>query len=130
MPAEIPASLRDLLTTDVLASIATVRPDGAPAIAHVWVDHVDGQVLTSAPLGSRKGRNVRFNDQVAVMVVDRTNPWRYLQMRGRVVEIRPDVDLAFIDRMSLRYRGQPYADRVHEREVFVIDIDHVKAAGA
>lgn len=130
MAAQVPETLAPLLSSTVLATLATVRSDGAPAIAHVWVDYVDGHILTSSPLGSRKGRNIRAEPRVAMDVVDPADPWRYLQLRGHVVEIRPDDDLLFIDRLSRRYRGVDYAVRDEAREIYVIEIDQVKAAGA
>lgn len=60
-------------------------------------------------------------------VVDPANPWRYLQIRGHVVEIRPDDDLAFIDGPSRRYRGLDYAVRDKAREIYVIEIGQVKS---
>ena len=126
----IPDTLIDLLTTDIVASIATVRPDGAPAIANSWIDYDGTHVMTSSAGGSRKASNIRTNPHVAISVVDRTNPWRYLIIRGRVVEIRPDEDLAFIDKMSRRYTGSAYANRATDRDVFVIAVDYVPAVGA
>lgn len=130
LSAEIPETMTDLLTGKAHASLATVRPDGAPAIALTWVDYVDGRILTSSPVGARKGRNIRHDPRVGVMVVDPENPRRYLQMRGLVVEIRPDTNLEFIDRMSVLYRGVPYPVRDKDREIYVIEIFQVKAAGA
>jgi hypothetical protein len=60
-----------------------------------------------------------------VAVVDHFDDWRYVAIRGRVTEIRPDVDLEFIDKMSLRYLGSTYRRRDAEREVFVITPDHI-----
>jgi hypothetical protein len=59
--------------------------------------------------------------------VDRTDPWRFLVIRGRVVEMRPDEGLAMIDRLSHRYVGTPYRRRDVEREIFVIEIDDVQS---
>ncbi len=126
----VPESHIDLLTTNVLASIATVRPDGSPAIANAWVDFDGTYVLTSSVAGSRKGRNIRSNPAVAVAVVDPANTSRYLQIRGRVVDIRPDPDLAFIDKLTMRAKGRPHPVRDKERDIFVIEIVHVRAAGA
>ena len=126
----IPDTMIDLLTTDVVASIATVRPDGAPAIANSWIDYDGTHVMTSSSGGSRKAENIRKNPHVAISVVDRTNPWRYLIIRGRVIEIRPDKDLSFIDRLSRRYVGSDYGTRATDRDIFVIAIDYVRAVGA
>jgi PPOX class probable F420-dependent enzyme len=126
----VPESLRDLLTTNNLGHLTTVRPDGGLAPSIVWIDFDGEQVLVSTPVGSRKGVNCRANLHVAVSVVDRANPFRYLQIRGRITDIRPDAGLALIDRLALRYIGSEYRDRTGAREVLEIAIDHVRAAGA
>jgi len=126
--AAIPDDLVDLLTTDRVGHVASIRPDGSIAIHITWIDHDGEHVLTSSRVGSRKGRNWRRNPQAAVSVVDRDDPWRFLQIRGRVTDIRPDTGLAFIDKLSRRYLGRDYDRRDFEREIFVITPDHVRAA--
>jgi hypothetical protein len=64
---------------------------------------------------------------VSVSVVDDDDDWRALIVRGRVVDIRPDDNLEFIDKMSNRYLGMPYRRRDHPREIFVIEPEHSKA---
>jgi hypothetical protein len=93
----------------------------------MWIDWDGEHVLTSSPIGSRKGDNWRRNPQASVSVVDRDDPWRYVIIRGRVTDIRPDTDLAFIDKMSMLYTGSPYFRRT-AREIFVITPDHVRAS--
>jgi nitroimidazol reductase NimA-like FMN-containing flavoprotein (pyridoxamine 5'-phosphate oxidase superfamily) len=94
----------------------------------MWVDYDGEHVLVSSPAGSRKGRNWRRNPQAAISVVDRSDQWRFLIIRGRVTDFRPDEGLAFIDKLSLRYTGVPYARRQYEREIFVIKPDYVRAS--
>ncbi len=128
MAAELPGDLLDLLTTDVVAHVAALRADGSIAGYLMWVDSDGVSVFTSSPLGSRKGANWRRNPQVSVAVMDHHDPWRYLIIRGRVTDVRPDDGLAFIDKMSRRYVGAPYRRRQFEREVFTITPDHVRAS--
>lgn len=125
---EIPAELIDLLTGSTLAHVTVVTPHGALVTHVMWVDHEDGRVLTSSRVGSAKGRALRADPRIAVSVVDRSNPWRWVSVSGRVVEIRPDTDLAFIDRLSRRYTGRDYMMRTMEREVFVIEAVRVRSA--
>jgi PPOX class probable F420-dependent enzyme len=127
--AEIPDDLVDLLTTDRVGHVASIRPDGSIATHIMWIDYDGEQVLTSSMVGSRKGRNWRRNPQVGVSVVDRDDPFRFLAIRGNVTDIRPDTGLAFIDKLSRRYLGTDYARRQFEREIFVITPDHVWGAG-
>ncbi len=128
MSAEIPGELTDLLTTNVLGHVSAHRADGSIAHYLMWMDWDGEHVLTSSMVGSRKAANWRRDPNVTVSVVDKTSDWRYLVIRGRVVDVRPDDGLAFIDKMSQRYTGQPYRFRERPREIFVIRPDHVIAS--
>jgi hypothetical protein len=80
-------------------------------------------------MGSKKGRALRARPQVGVAIVSTKTPWRWLSLSGRIVEIRPDEGLAFIDRMSQKYAGQAYERRT-PREVFLIELDRVGHSGS
>lgn len=125
---EVPAELVDLLTGSTLGHVTVITPKGSLATHIMWVDYEDGQVLTSSRVGSAKGKALRAEPRIAVSVVDRANPWRWVSISGRVVEIRPDTDLAFIDKLSRRYTGRDYVMRTMEREVFVIVPDRIRSA--
>jgi len=125
MAEPIPVDLTDLLTTNVVGHISALRRDGTMAHYLMWVDHDGEHVLTSSMVGSRKAANWGRDPHLTLSVVDRDDDWRFLIIRGRVVDTRPDEGLAFIDKMSLRYTGQPYGFRERAREVFVIEPDHV-----
>jgi PPOX class probable F420-dependent enzyme len=126
--ATIPDDLAYLLTSDVLATVAALRPDGAIALYLMWVDFDREHVLTSSRVGSIKARHWERDPVVSLTVVDHADPWRFLIVRGRVVRKRPDEGLAFIDKLSGRYLGVPYRMRDFQREIFEIEIDHVQAA--
>ena len=124
----IPAELIDLLTGSTLGHVTVVTPRGALVTHVMWVDYEDNRVLTSSRVGSAKGAALRADPRVSVSVVDQANPWRWVSVSGRVVEIRPDTNLAFIDKLSRRYTGRDYAMRTMEREIFVIEVDRVRSA--
>jgi PPOX class probable F420-dependent enzyme len=123
----LPDELVYLLTTDRLGHVSAKRPDGAIATYLMWIDWDGEHVLTSSPLGSRKGANWRADPAASVSVVDADDPWRFVIVRGRVTDIRPDTNLEFIDKMSRRYTGQSYRWRNGEREVFEITPDGLTA---
>lgn len=125
---QVPAEMVDLLTGSTLGHVTVQTPKGALASHVMWVDYEDGRVLTSSRIGSAKGKALRADPRVSVSVVDGANPWRWVTVSGRVVEIRPDTDLAFIDKMSRRYTGRDYTMRDMEREVFVIEPDRVRSS--
>lgn len=127
MAASIPDELTDLLTTNVLGHVSALRRDGSIAQYIMWMDWDGEHVLTSSMVGSRKAANWARNPTVTVSVVDRTNDWRFLIIRGRVVATQPDEGLALIDKLSMRYTGHPYRFRERPREIFLIEPDHVIA---
>ena len=118
----------EFVRLDTDGAVATIRPDGTPHVTPVWVDYDGEHVLTSSMVGSRKAANWRRNPNVTLSVVDRSDDWRFLIIRGRVVDTRPDEGLAFIDKMSMRYTGDSYRFRERPREIFVIEPDHVRAS--
>jgi len=128
MSETIPEDLIDLLTTNVLGHVSALRREGTIATYLMWVDYDGEHVLTSSMVGSRKAANWKRNPQVAISVVDRSDDWRFLIIRGRVVATRPDEGLAFIDKMSMHYTGGPYGFRGKPREIFVIEPDYVRAS--
>jgi PPOX class probable F420-dependent enzyme len=125
---QVPAELVDLLTGSTLGHVTVLTPRGALLTHIMWIDYEDGRVLTSSRVGSAKGKALRADPRIAVSVVDRANPWRWVSVSGRVVEIRPDDGLAFIDKLSRRYTGRDYMMRDMAREVFVIEPERVRSA--
>ena len=102
----IPASHADLLETTALAHVATIGPDGLPQNNPVWFGWDGTHVLFSQTTGRQKYRNLQANPAVALSIVDSTNPYRYLEIRGTVVEIVDDPGNAFINSMAKKYMGQ------------------------
>ena len=122
----IPDDLLDLLTTDRIGHVSLLRADGSIATTLMWIDWDGEHLLTSSPVGSYKGKRWRADPRVTVSVVDGHDDWRFVTVRGLVSDIRPDVDLAFIDKMAQRYTGRSYFRRDTMREVFVITPDDVR----
>lgn len=129
MSIPIPPELLDLFDEPALGHISYTSDSGQIITFPLWVDHADSRILASSPVGSKKGQAVRERPQVGVSIVSTKTPWRWLSISGRVVQIRPDDELAFIDKMSHKYVGQAYERRT-PREVFVIEIDRVGHSGS
>ncbi len=53
-------------------------------------------------------------------IVDFTNPYEEVQIRGRVVERRPDPDLKTMDPISHKYTGPPFPMRNPDGRVALI----------
>ena len=107
----IPESHHDLLTKEARAYgyLATLMPDGAPQLTPLWFD-VDGEyILINSAKGRIKDRNMRARKQVALLITDPKDPFgRYIQIRGRVIEITEQGALEHIEKLSLIYDGKPW----------------------
>lgn len=123
----IPAELRDLFDEPALGHVSYLNDQGQIVTFPLWVDYDGRQLLASSPVGSKKGRALRERPGVSVEIVSTRDPWHWVSVSGHVVDIRPDEDLAFIDRMSHKYMGAGYQRRL-PREVFVIAIDRLSSS--
>jgi PPOX class probable F420-dependent enzyme len=105
MAAEIPAQFRDLFTKKAFAHLATLLRDGRPQVTPVWVD-LDGRyVRVNSAKGRLKDKNMRRDARVALSLQDPDNPYRYLEVRGKVVEITEVGAEAHIDALAKKYLG-------------------------
>jgi PPOX class probable F420-dependent enzyme len=107
MGAVIPDQYADVLASTALAHVATLGPDGEPQSSPVWFGW-DGTHLRFAQVTGyqQKLRNLQRDPRVALSIIDPANPYRYLEIRGRVERIDPDPDWAFINAMTRKYLGQ------------------------
>jgi hypothetical protein len=67
-----------------------------------------------------KGKNTTRDPRVALSIVDFDNPYEEVQIRGRVVERRPDPELKTLDAISHRYIGKPFPMRGESGHVALI----------
>lgn len=105
MSQGIPEEYRDLFRKRTYANLGTLMPDGSPQVTPVWCD-LDGElVIVNTVKGRQKERNIRRDARVALSIIDPDNPYRYLDIRGRVVEISEENAEAQIDELSQKYLG-------------------------
>ena len=128
MTTSVPVDMLDLFEEPGLGEVSYTTDAGQIVPFPMWVDYDGSNLMTSSPVGSKKGRALRVRPQVGIAIVSTKTPWRWLSLSGRVVDIRPDEGLAFIDRMSQKYTGQAYQRRT-PREVFVIELDRAGRSG-
>jgi PPOX class probable F420-dependent enzyme len=113
----------DLLTNDqkVLACLGTVMPSGAPQVTPVWFDFDGKYFRVNSAKGRVKDRNMRRNPAVSLAIVDPANPYRYLGVQGRVVEITEQGADAHIDSLAKKYLGK---DRYPFRQAGEVRVIH------
>ena len=128
MSIALSEDVRALVRGANFAHLATLMTDGSPQNAPVWVDLDGDRILVCTGEGSLKARNTRRDARVAISIVAHDNPYVEAQIRGRVVERRPDADFTVMDRVSRKYTGQPFPMRENpaQRVVLVIEADKVR----
>ena len=130
----IPESHLDLLKDEKKAFLflATIMSDGSPQVTPIWFNTDGEYVLINSAKDRVKDRNMRIRPQVALCIQDPSNPYRYLQIRGKVVEFTIEGADDHIDALTLKYRGIPkYPSRQpsEQRVMYKIQIVKVDAHG-
>jgi PPOX class probable F420-dependent enzyme len=131
MPA-IPETFKDLFQKKAFASLATVNADGTPQVTPVWVDYDGTHIRFNTAKGRVKERNLRRNPAVAVAVIDPDNPYRYLQVKGRIAEATETGADQHIDALARKYMGvdkYPYRRPEEVRVTFKIAPERVQTMG-
>jgi PPOX class probable F420-dependent enzyme len=119
--------VRKLIDGPNFAHLATLMPDGSPHSAAVWIARERDLVLICTEATSLKGQNTQRDPRVAISIVAFHDPYVEAQMRGRVIERRPDPQLKHYDLMSHKYIGKPWPYRDEKAPiVLVIEIAKVK----
>src|SRR5438874_13046417 len=99
--------IRQLLDRANFAHFATLMPDGSPQSVPVWIGREDDRILICTGEGSLKAKNTQRDPRISLSIVDFHDPYQEAQLRGRVVERRPDGDFKYMDAISHKYTGKP-----------------------
>ncbi|AXB47035.1 PPOX class F420-dependent oxidoreductase [Amycolatopsis albispora] len=131
MGVELSAAVRALVDGRNYAALATVNADGSPQTSAMWVGRDGDDLLFSTVAGRVKERNLRRDPRVSVTIMDREDPERYTEIRGRA-SITPDPERALDHQLSHKYDGRdagpdaPGAERVIVRVVAERVTGHVR----
>ena len=126
----IPSKSHYLLKDETKAYLflATSMPDGTPQVTPIWFNTDGEHILINSAKGRIKDKNMRARPQVALVIQDPSTPYRYLQIRGRVVEIAEQGGLEHINTLSLKYDNEPWTPDPDEvRVTYKILPEHVDA---
>ena len=106
MAANLDNYLDLLQQKKAFAGLATIMPDGTPQVTPVWFDYHGGRVRVNTAKGRVKARNLKPGAAVALAVMDPDNPYRYVQIRGRVTNATETGADAHIDSLAKKYLGK------------------------
>ncbi len=97
----------DLFKKKAFANLSTLMQDGSPQVTPVWCDFDGKHVRVNSALGRVKDKNIRRDPRVALAIVDPENPYRYMEIRGKVVEVTEKGADDHINSLSEKYLGNP-----------------------
>lgn len=127
MPAVLSPDARKLIDGPNFAHFATLMPDGSPQSTTVWISRDGDMPIVSTTDASLMSRNTRRDPRVSISIIDFKNPYEEVQIRGRVVDRRPDPELKIVDAISHKYLGKPFPMRhFKDRIVIFIEVEKEK----
>lgn len=118
--AVLAAEVKQLIDRPNFVHLATLMPDGSPHAAPVWMGREGDHIVICTSDGSLKGKNTKRDPRIALSIVDFNNPYEEVQIRGRVVERRPDPAFKTLDAISHRYIGKPFPMRSESGQMALI----------
>ena len=123
---------RVLISRPVLASLATLNPDGSPQITPLWVDLDGDDVVFNTAQGRKKARNLERDARVAVTVIDPDDAYNVVAFQGTVTDVTTDGAAAHIDALAKKYLGVDSYPMRREGEVRIrvtVRTDHIAMQG-
>ncbi len=105
MALQLTDDQKKMLNDKNFAHIATINKDGSPQVSPVWVGFDGTHVIINSEDKRRKVRNLKRDARVSLSVLDSANPYHYIEIRGKVVEITPRGGDDGIDAFAKKYMG-------------------------
>ena len=104
---QIPENRRDLLTWEkkAFAFLALTLADGTPQVTPLWFDWDGTYIIINTARGRVKDQVMRKLPRIALAIVAPDDMYRYLQIRGRVVEESEEGAYEMICRLNEKYQG-------------------------
>jgi PPOX class probable F420-dependent enzyme len=132
MSEAIPEKYVDLFKKPAFGNLGTLMKDGSPQVTPVWVDYDGKHVRFNSAKGRIKDKNIRRDPRISITLQDPENPYRYLEIRGKVIEITEKGADAHIDSLAKKYLGKdvyPYRQPGEVRVTYVIEPNSFSSMG-
>ena len=130
--SSVPDQYRDLFSKKAFAHLATLMPNGQPQVTPVWCDYDGKHILVNSAKGRQKDRNMRRDGRVSLSIQDPENPYRYLEIRGKVVDISEAGADQQIDKLAKKYLDKdkyPFAQPGEVRVTYRIEPERFTSMG-
>ena len=119
-------SIAKLFEGKNFAFLATLMKDGTPHVTPTWadIDKSNNTILINTAKGRVKHRNISRDPRVGISVIDSSNPYHMVSVRGKVIEqINGKEADEHIDKLAKKYLGKDkYPGRAPEEERLLLRI--------
>lgn len=132
MVARIPEPFKDLIAKKAFAHLATLMSDGSPQVTPVWFDSEGSYIRINTAKRRVKDKNMRRDRRVALSIQDPDNPYRYLAVQGKVVEITEAGADDHIDALAKKYLDKdkyPFRQPGEVRVIYKIQPEKASTMG-
>jgi len=127
MSIALSPEIKQLVDRPNFAHLATLMPDGSPQSVPTWIAREGEHLVICTGEGSLKAKNTRRDPRIAVSILSFENPYEEVQIRGRVIERRPDTEFKILDTISHKYIGKPFPMRSPEgRVALIIEVEKAR----
>jgi PPOX class probable F420-dependent enzyme len=129
--AKLTDKQREFLQQPFVATVTTLREDGSPQSTVVWLDVDDGGISFNTALGRAKPRHLEHDPRASVLVVDPTDPYKWVSIDGHA-EITTEGADEHIDKLAKKYLGKdeyPWRNPEETRVRVRITPEHITATG-
>lgn len=107
MAATIPEAYKPLIEGPVVVVLASVTPEGEAHASPVWCSTEGEYILVNTTKGRQKAKNFEANPDVSIVALDPENPYRYVEVRGKVEEMIEEGGLDHINQLAQLYVNEP-----------------------
>jgi PPOX class probable F420-dependent enzyme len=115
--------VRSLASGSNFAALSTLMSNGQPQVTVMWVDCDQEHIVLNTEVHRQKFKNIRRDPRVTVIIWDKDNLYRYAEVRGEVVETVTGAEArAHIDRLSEKYTGGPYNEKMIQTERVIVKV--------
>ncbi|MHB1732814.1 TIGR03618 family F420-dependent PPOX class oxidoreductase [Ferrimicrobium acidiphilum] len=113
-------TLEALVHGQNFATLTTLTPQGVPQSSVMWIDCDHEHLLINTEVARAKFRNISHNPVVTVLVWDRDNPYRYVEVRGIVHDtITGDLADEHLEQLARKYTGEAFAGTIESSRVIL-----------
>ena len=106
MTVPIPESHLDLVVRPIHGVLTSLMPDGQPQSCLVWCNYDGECACVNTSRERQKGRNLKRNPKVSLLIVDPDDTSRFIEIRGEAELIEAGA-LEHLDGITREYTRHP-----------------------